>query len=447
MQIEKKTLWKIFLCVAGGIVIYWILRDTDRAKLMLQGFWNLIEPFVTGAALAFVFNMPMRAVERWLKWIKRDGLRRACAIVLTLLLLVVCIAFVVELLVPQITLTVDALVARLPEFVRREAANIREFLEANPEIMEWVQEYTKMENLDLVSVLEKVLDIAGDRLAGLADSAVSAIGSLTNGIVNAFVSIVFGFYALSRKEVLARQGRRILYSLVPENAADEIVRILRLANSTFSNFFTGQCLEAGILGCLFAVSMAILGMPYIPLVSVIIAITALVPLVGAFVGCILGAVFIMVESPVQAFTFVVMFLVLQQIEGNLIYPRVVGTSIGLPGMWVLAALTIGGELMGVMGMLVMIPLASVAYALIGEYTQKRVQELHIDPDKLRDHPPELKSKFKEKREKRREQRLLRKMKELAEKGADHLMHKTPPAQHPEEPEVSGDAPADDGKNT
>ena len=167
--------------------------------------------------------------------------------------------------------------------------------------------------------------------------------------------------------------------------------------------------------------MAILRMPFIPLVSVLIAVTALIPVVGAFVGCVLGAFFILVNDPIQAIIFVAMFLILQQIENNMIYPKVVGTSIGLPGMWVLVAVSVGGEIMGVGGMFIMIPIAAVLYTLAREFTSKRVAQRGIDPDKLRDHPPELKSKFKEKREKKREQKLLRQMKELAEKHA-HVNH-------------------------
>ena len=200
-----------------------------------------------------------------------------------------------------------------------------------------------------------------------------------------------------RKEILARQGRRILYSVVPERAGDEAVRILRMTNATFSNFLTGQCLEAVILGCMFAISMTIFKMPFMPLVSVIIAVTALVPIIGAFTGCILGAFFILVQDPLLAVWFVIMFLTLQQIEGNLIYPHVVGSSIGLPGMWVLVAVAIGGDLMGVGGMLLMIPIASVLYALAREITNKRLESLGIDREKLQDHPPEIVSKFKEKR--------------------------------------------------
>ena len=233
--------------------------------------------------------------------------------------------------------------------------------------------------------------------------------------MNAFISVAFSFYALSRKEILARQGRRILYSIIPERSSDEVIRILRLTNTTFSNFISGQFLEAIILGCLFAVAMAVFGMPYIALVSVIIAVTALVPLVGAFVGCFLGAFFIMVDNPVQALTFIAMFLVIQQLENNLIYPRVVGTSIGLPGMWVLAAVTIGGELMGVGGMLIMIPFTSVMYALLREFTERRLAERNIPVWKLNNQPPEIKPRFTKSRETKKERKLLKKMRELAEK--------------------------------
>jgi predicted PurR-regulated permease PerM len=181
-----------------------------------------------------------------------------------------------------------------------------------------------------------------------------------------------------------------------------------MSNSTFSNFISGQCLEAVILGLMFTVCMTIFGMPYMPLVSVTIAVTALVPIVGAFVGCIVGAFFILIDSPVLAFWFVIMFLILQQIEGNLIYPRVVGTSIGLPGMWVLVAVAVGGDLMGVAGMLLMIPLASVLYALAREFTDKRLAAKGIEQEKLQAQLPILKSEFKEKRKKTKEKREKKK---------------------------------------
>ena len=237
------------------------------------------------------------------------------------------------------------------------------------------------------------------------DGLFTAVIDFSTGIFNAVVSFVFAIYCLARKEILARQGRQILYSVFPEKVSDEVIRILRMTNVTFSNFISGQSLEAVILGAMFAVSMTIFRMPFMPLVSVIISITALVPIVGAFVGCVLGAFFILVQDPVLAFTFVIMFLVLQQIEGNLIYPRVVGTSIGLPGMWVLLAVAVGGDLMGIGGMLVMIPLSSVLYALTREFTQKRLAAKHIPAEKLQAQPPEITSKFKESRKKKKEEKI------------------------------------------
>lgn len=410
MHIDKKTLHKLFLLIAGCILFAWLVLDTERVTVMLNGIWKLISPFVVGACIAFVFNVPMRAIERQLEGIRKPGLRRVLSITLTFAALILVIMFVVELLVPQIQLTVDALVTKIPGFVERTSRAMIRLMEDNPELREWILNAFDLESLDWTKLLQDSLTFLGNQASTMMGGAVTIIGNVTSGIVDLFIGIAFSIYCLARKEILARQGRRTLYSLLPEKATDEIIRVMRLTNATFSNFISGQCLEALILGCLFAVTMALFGMPYIPLVSVIIAVTALVPVVGAFVGCVLGAFFILVDNPFQALTFVIMFLVLQQLENNLIYPRVVGTSIGLPGMWVLVAVTVGGELMGVGGMLLMIPLASVLYALAREFTDKRLAERGIPEEKLQDHPPELQSQFKKNKE-RKERLRLQKMKE------------------------------------
>lgn len=408
---------RIFLLIAGGIVFGWLLLDTDRAKAMFVGIWQLISPFVLGAGIAFIFNVPMRIIENQLDGMKRAGLRRIFAIGLTILFLVLIIMFVFELLIPQIRLTVVSLSERIPSFIERTANSLMVLMEENPEMSAWIQEQLDLESLDWKAILKDSLTVLGTRINQAIGGAVNVIGNVTGAIIDTVVAIVFAMYCLSRKEILARQGRRILYSLLPEHWADETVRVLRLTNSTFSNFISGQCLEACILGCLFAVSMAIFKMPYISLVSVIIALTALIPVVGAFVGCILGAFFILVNDPIQAVAFVALFLVLQQIEGNLIYPRVVGTSVGLPGMWVLVAVTVGGDLMGIGGMLIMIPLASVLYTLAREFTNKRLAQRGIPEEKLQDQPPEIKSQYqrsKERKERVRLQKMKQKLQELQE---------------------------------
>lgn len=406
---NKKTLRNIFLIAIACILAYWILHETERVKGVYQLIKGILSPFVTGAALAFVFNVPMRAFEGLLKGVKKDRLRRALAILLTFIAVALVLTLVFLLLIPQLVTTVESLIPSLQAFAVNIEGNVRQILTDYPEVSQWIVNNTDMEKLDWANLAQQGIMVLSNSFTTIVGGAFSAIGSVAGALVDIVIALVFAIYSLFQKETLARQGRKLLYTFLPEKASDNIVRILRLSNSTFSNFLSGQCVEVCILGCLFAIAMAVFRMPYIPLISVLIAITAFVPVVGAFVGCGVGAFLILVNNPMQALWFVVMFLVIQQIENNLIYPRVVGTSIGLSGMWVLFAVAVGGELMGVAGMFLMIPVASVLYTLLQEYTNKRLSELAIDPEKLNAQPPELRSKFKEKREINKEKRILRRI--------------------------------------
>jgi len=406
MVLDKKTLRSVFLGVASCIVLYWVLSETERVQAFLGGILSMLSPFILGAGLAFVLNVPMRAIENMESDIEKPGLKRLVAIILTFIAFILVVTVVFLLLIPQIGATVESLVPQILSFVDELEVLLNQFLQDNPEIMQWLYDNTGLQSIDWGTLAQQVLTVVGDSLSTIFSGAVSAIGSITGAVVDLVIAVVFGLYCLFRKEILARQGRQILYAFVPEKWADEIVRILRLTNSTFSNFLSGQCLEVCILGTLFAVSMWIFQMPYIPLISVLVAVTAFIPVVGAFVGCILGAFFILVDDFFLAIGFVVMFLILQQIENNLIYPRVVGSSIGMPGMWVLFAVVIGGEIFGVAGMFLMIPLTSVVYTLIGEITHARLELRTIDPDKLRDHPPELQSAFSAVRKKEKKEHKL-----------------------------------------
>ena len=415
MQIDKKTIRKIFWVAVGCIFFYWLLHEFERFRTLWNTISNLFAPFVIGAALAFILNVPMRSIERRLKFIRNDGARRASGIVLTLVAVALVLYCVIRLLVPQISDTIAILIPKLTEFFLGLEKKLYVFLEANPELLTWVYANTDLAKLDWASLVQQAVSILKNSVTLIAGGAFSAVGSVAGGIVDAVIGLVFALYCLAQKEILARQARRLVYAFLPERISDEIIRVMRLTNTTFSNFISGQCLEAIILGGMFAVVMALFRLPYIVLISVLIALTALVPIVGAFVGCFIGAFLILVNDPFQAVIFVAVFLVLQQIEGNLIYPKVVGTSIGLPGMWVLVSVTVGGEIMGVMGMLVMIPIVSVCYTLLREITYSRVEKRQIDPDKLRDHPPELRNQFKENRERREQIKFRREMRRLAEK--------------------------------
>ena len=403
MHIEKKTLRNIFIGVALCIVLYWILNETERVKAV----WNVISavsfPFVLGASLAFVLNVPMRAIEGLLKGIKRPGLRRTLSVLLTFVAVLLVLAIVFLLLIPQIGDTIRALIPKLFEFVDQLETFIISSINNNPDMMEIIG--TELEKFDWGSLAQDVIKMISTSLTAIVAGAISAIATASSILMDVVIAIVFAVYCMFQKETLSRQGRKLVYAFLPEKAADYIVRVMRLTNTTFSNFFSGQCLEVVILGSMFAITMAIFQMPYIPLVSVLIAVTAFIPVVGAWVGCVLGAFFILVANPLQAIWFVIMFVILQQIENNLIYPRVVGTSIGLSGMWVLIAVGVGGALMGVAGMFLMIPVVSVAYTLLTEYTNHRLRYKTIDPEKLMPQPPEIHT-FRE-RQKMRKEKMIR----------------------------------------
>lgn len=394
MQIDKKTLRYVFIGAITCIVLYWVLHDMER----VQGLWAILtrvfSPFFIGASFAFIINVPMRAIEGRLMKINKPRVRRLLAIALTLICVLLVVGLVFALLIPELVDTIKSLVVKLENFPSEVETSGSEFLAKHPKIMEWLQNNTNFEEIDWSDLVQNLLSSAGKGMTSLVDGAFSAIGGIADAFMDAFISVVFCVYCLVQKETLARQGRKLLYAFLPEKVSDQTVRILRLTNSTFSNFLSGQCLEVCILGCLFAVSMAIFRMPYIPLVSVLVAVTAFIPVVGAWAGCIIGAFFILVANPAQAFWFVIMFIVLQQIENNLIYPRVVGTSIGLSGMWVLVAVGVGGELGGVAGMFLMIPVASVIYTLIGELTNNRLANKALDPQKLQPQPPELRKRMR-----------------------------------------------------
>lgn len=414
-EINKKTLKNLFFVVAAGIILYWLLHDTERVSTVFGVVKGIFSPFVLGAGLAFVLNVPMRAFEGLLKKVKNEKFRRLIAVVLTFLALLLVLTLVFWLLIPQLVDTINSLIPALENFFIKARDFVMNLLNKYPKALQWVVDNTNFESFDIAAFVEKIFSMFSASLSTILSGAFSAIGIVFGGLVDFVIALVFSIYALFQKETLARQGRKLIYAFLPEKASDHIVRILRLSNSTFSNFLSGQCVEVCILGCLFAVAMAIFRMPYIPLISILIAVTAFIPIVGAFIGCIVGAFLIFVNDPLQAVIFVAMFLVIQQIENNLIYPRVVGTSIGLNGMWVLIAVAVGGELFGVAGMFLMIPVASVIYTLLREVTNKRLENSTIDPEKLKDQPPELRSHFREKqkinkakRQKRRTERKAKK---------------------------------------
>ena len=234
--------------------------------------------------------------------------------------------------------------------------------------------------IDWDKVLNGMVSFFKNGAGSVLGSTFTVAKSIVSGLATFFIAFVFACYILLQKEKLNIQIRKIMYAYLKEEYVEKALDVCSLTYKTFSSFLTGQCVEAVILGAMFVVTMTVFRLPYAMLVGILIAFTALIPIFGAFIGCVVGAFLILMVAPMKALVFVVLFLVLQQIEGNLIYPRVVGSSVGLPSIWVLAAVSIGGSLMGIVGMLVFIPIVSVVYTLFRNnvYWQLKKKGIQID---------------------------------------------------------------------
>ena len=389
MEWNKQNIKGLLLVVCGGVAFYCALQNLDVVWGAVRGLLGILAPFLLGGALAFVLNVPMRAIERHLLQNSRRGakLRRPLALVLTLLAVLGVLALASLVIGPGIADAVMSIIREIPAAFDRLQKQLNGLAESLAAYLPMIQEWLAGVNIDWESLSRRVLEYAQALGSGIVSSGGGFIGGVVSGVSTFVIGLIFSFYLLLQKEKLSRHGRQVIYGLLPLRQADRTLEILRLASRTFSSFLSGQCLEACILGTLFAVAMTIFRMPYALLVGVLIALTALIPIVGAFIGCAVGALLIAIDDPWKALWFIVLFLVLQQIEGNLIYPHVVGSSVGLPSIWVLAAVTLGGSLMGITGMLFFIPLCSVLYALFRSYVKERLAKKGVPPEKWRDPPP------------------------------------------------------------
>lgn len=346
---------------------------------VLKTIGQIIFPFILGGAIVFVINVPMSFLEKKIfENVKKENkavrkLARPVSLLLTIVLVVGVIALVMIGVIPQLTKTMGSLMINITDFIPQIKIWIRDFFHDNREIMKLVDQVQFKPD----QAIRWGISLLGNGAGNMMNTTVSAVGSVVSGLATFFIAFSFACYVLFQKEKLHVQIRKVLFAFLPKQKAEAFLKVCSLTYRTFANFLTGQCLEAVILGCMFVVTLSILRMPYALLIGVLIAFTALIPIFGAFIGCAVGSFLIFMVSPKQAIIFIIVFLVLQQIEGNLIYPHVVGESVGLPSIWVLAAVTIGGNLMGIVGMLVFIPLLSVVYTIFRKVVYQRLKKRHI----------------------------------------------------------------------
>lgn len=387
MQISKDTVKKIMFLIVFTVVVAVALFHFDLVLKLLRFCIGILSPFLIGIIIAFIINLPMKFYERVIfsvnarnKYKVINKTARPISLVLSLVSVIGVIAVVVFVVVPQLYKSVISLGETIQDFLPVVEAWVLSLFPGNDSITELVQEL----NFNWEEVLNQIINFLKNGVTDMLNSTVSFAKELISTITNTFIGFVFAIYILLQKEKLRAQLEKVMQAFLTEKVINRIQEVSSLTYKTFSSFITGQCVEAVILGSIFFVILGVLKYPYTLLISVLIGFTALIPLVGAFIGCAVGAFLILMVSPIKALIFIAIFLVVQQLEGNLIYPHVVGNSIGLPSIWVLAAVSLGGSLMGIMGMLLFIPLASVVYTLFKQYVNKRLKEKNLSDKKMED---------------------------------------------------------------
>lgn len=373
-KMDKGMLRRIILALFLLVLFGWALVNLKSVLHFLGKITSLLAPFLIGGGIAFLINVVMRPMEHYWKKLWRNTkstlplklTRPVCLVLSTLFTLGILFA-VVFMMIPGLRQSIEGFIGNIPMYVEevgRWWGSIVQFAERYNIVL---PEYA----VDTEALVEKIASLINDRGSGIITVTWGATTSLLSGVVNVLLAFVFAMYLLAQKEAVCTHLKRLVTTVLPRQKAQRVLYIAKLSNQTFTNFISGQMIEAVIIGVLCFIGMLIFKMPYAGVVSVIVGATALVPVFGAWLGGGFGAFLILLTEPVKALWFIVFIVVLQQLEGNLIYPKVVGKSVGLPGILVLMAVTIGGGAFGVLGMLLCVPVCAVLYSLYCEFLHKK----------------------------------------------------------------------------
>lgn len=382
MELNSQNRKRIMGIVAFGILLYSALQNIGIIGIFLHKLMGILSPFILGACIAFVINIPMKIFEKKRrkksnkKEVKENEIhkgKRFRAILFSFLLIILVLGVLLTLLLPELANVIKNFIQYLSGLPAELKPIFDNLVKEYPELGESLSEV----QLDFSNILNSSIEFLKSVGSGLVDWVGKTISSTISGVANLIIGIIFAFYLLLSKEKIEKNLTRIVLAFLPEKIANKILEIASLSKESFTNFITGQLKEAFILGILCYFGMLILQLPYSLTISLLTMITALIPIFGAFLGATVGVVLLLAVSPLKAFTFLVFIIILQQIETNLIYPKVVGDSVGLPGVIVLVAITVGGNLWGALGMLVSLPIASVLYTLLRNSVDKRLKEKRL----------------------------------------------------------------------
>lgn len=370
---KKDDMKKMLFTVIVIALAYWIVTNYEVVLNILSIGLNVIFPFILGFAIAFILNIPMAKIECFLKKrIKKKNTKipiRIISICLSLLILIGIISLLLFLLIPELVENIQMLVDNIPSIIKNVEIWFLDLLSKYPEIQIKLQEaFQQSDNFS---------KIIPDILNYIANSAIGVIGNIISGFITFFTALIFSIYMLSQKEYLLEMTKKFIYAYNDKKKADKLVEIGKLANKTFNSFISGQCVDAVVLGTIIFIVCSLFRFPYALIIAVLTTVTALIPILGAMIAMVIGAILIATINPFQALLFIIVFLIVQQIEGNFIYPKIVGKSVGLSPMWTLLAISVGGSLFGIVGMLISLPLASIAFTILKTDVNKKLKDNKI----------------------------------------------------------------------
>lgn len=379
---NRKELKKYISFAILAVAVCWIVQNFRLFENLISVAMGAVFPLIMGTVIAYIFNIVLNFFEKHYfpkkntEFINRS--RRPVCIVLSFLSAIAIIVIVLTIVIPEIISAFKLLTDKIPPVLNDWKDSFLRKLSEYPEIQKETKELLNefdMTSLDWATITQKAADVIQGGIMGIISSAVGIVGTVAVTVTNIVLAVIFAVYLLARKDKLLKDINRIQKTYGNNELNKKINRIFATANETFRNFFVGQFIEAILLGCLCFIGMLILRLPYAGMSGALIGVTALIPIVGAFLGAGISAFIIFTENPMQAFVFLVFLIILQQLEGNVIYPKVVGNTVGLPGIWVLAAITVGGGLWGIAGMLIGVPLTATIYKLCFENLEKRERNI------------------------------------------------------------------------
>lgn len=395
VHVNKFSIKKIILIMLGLIIFYLAIKNIAVVTSYIGTFISYFTPFILGAALAFVINVPMTKIEGFLfKKVPDDpktklqkcasALKRPVSMLIALILVFGAIVLAGVIIVPQVASGLESLAAALPGAMDR----LQEWIESNAHRINVIENLMNKVDIDLESVGRELANTAKGWATAILDSGFSTVSNIVNGIFQFVIGLVFAIYILLQKEKLGRQGKQIVYAAFSEKTADKIMYITGMTRDVFKGFISGQCVDGIINAILFFIILTILGIPYAVMLSIFSGFMAMIPIIGSFIGAGVGVIIVLIMDPSQVLYFIIMYIIVQQIDGNVIYPLIAGNSMGLPSIWVLMAVTVGGSMMGILGMILFIPICSVLYKLTRHYVLRRLKDNDV-PDEKWEKPLEL----------------------------------------------------------